>query len=57
MNKKVIMLFATVGGLVGGYLPVLFGDSNFFDAWSILGGTIGGILGIWLGVIASKRWG
>ena len=57
MNKKVILLFATVFGIVGGYLPVLFGDSNPFDGWSILGGFVGGIFGIWLGVVVSKRLG
>ena len=57
MNKKVILFFATVGGIVGGYVPVLFGDSEFFDGWSILAGTIGSIVGIWLGVVVSKRLG
>jgi hypothetical protein len=57
MNKKVILLFATIGGIVGGYVPVLFGDNEFLDGWSILAGTIGGIVGIWLGVVISKRLG
>lgn len=57
MNKKVILFFATVGGIVGGYVPVLFGDNEFLDGWSILAGTIGGIVGIWLGVVISKRLG
>jgi hypothetical protein len=56
MNKKILLLCATVFGLAGGYVPVLFGDSDF-DAWSILGGLVGGLLGIWLGVVVSKRWG
>jgi hypothetical protein len=57
MNKKVILFFATVGGIIGGYVPVLFGDNEFLDGWSILAGTIGGIVGIWLGVVISKRLG
>jgi hypothetical protein len=57
MNKKVILFFATVGGILGGYLPVLFGDTELLDGWSILGGMVGGLLGIWLGVIISKRLG
>jgi hypothetical protein len=56
MNKKVIMFFATIGGLAGGYVPVLFGDTEFLDGWSILAGVIGGFVGIWLGVVISKRW-
>jgi len=57
MNKKVILFFATVGGIVGSYIPTLFGDTDFFSGWSILGGLIGGIFGIWLGVVVSKRIG
>jgi len=57
MNKKVILFFATVFSIVGGYLPTLFGDTALLDGWSILGGLIGGFFGIWLGVVASKRWG
>lgn len=48
---------ATLGGIVGGYAPVLFGDSSLLDGWSILGGLIGGLLGIWLGVKLAKRYG
>lgn len=57
MNKKVLLFFATVGGIIGGYVPVLFGDNEFLDGWSILAGTIGSIVGIWLGVVISKRIG
>ena len=57
MNKSVILFFASVGGLVGGYIPYVFGDHDLLDIWSILGGLVGGIVGIWLGVIISKRIG
>lgn len=57
MNKKAILLFATVFGILGGYIPVLFGDTDMMDGWSILGGFVGGIVGIWLGVVAIKRFG
>lgn len=57
MNKRLLLLMATIGGIVGGYLPVLFGDNDPLSGWSILGGTIGGIIGIWLGVVLSKRYG
>ena len=49
MNKALIYLSLTIGGLVGSYLPVLFG-SSYFGGWSILGGLIGGIGAIWIGV-------
>ncbi|MDO8266094.1 MAG: hypothetical protein Q7T41_04100 [Candidatus Saccharibacteria bacterium] len=51
MNKTVMYIFITIGGGIGGYLPVLFGDSSMFSGWSVLGSTVGGILGI----LAAKR--
>jgi len=56
MNKKVLLFFALVFSTVGAYIPVLFGDS-LLDGWSILGGLIGGLFGVWLGVVVSKQWG
>ena len=47
---------ATIGGIAGGYIPVLFGDTELLDGWSILGGFVGGMVGIWLGVVISKRY-
>lgn len=57
MNKKLISLLAVIGMGTGSYIPVLFGDSSFLDGWSILGGLVGGIAGIWLGVQLAKRFG
>ncbi len=57
MNKKVLLFFAAVFGTLGAYLPTLFGDAELLDGWSILGGLVGGLFGIWLGVVVSKRWG
>ena len=57
MNKKIISIMAVLGGMAGSYVPVLFGDNELLDGWSILGGVIGGFLGIWLGVVLSKRYG
>lgn len=36
---------------------MLFGDYNSFDGWSVLGGLIGGLVGIWLAVVLSRRFG
>jgi hypothetical protein len=57
MSKKPITLMAVVGMTVGGAAPMLFGDTALLDAWGILGGFVGGIVGIWLGVIVAKRFG
>ncbi|HZJ34659.1 MAG TPA: hypothetical protein VFD55_01435 [Candidatus Angelobacter sp.] len=55
MNKKLILFFAIIFGLVGNYLPMLIGNNDIFSVWGILGGLVGGFFGIWLGVIVSKR--
>lgn len=55
--KQLILVFATVFSIAGAYIPALFGENDFFSGWSILGGLIGGIFGIWVGVVVSKRWG
>jgi len=49
MDKKVIMLMVSVGGVLGGYVPVLLGAGSL-SGWSLLGGFVGGLVGIWVGV-------
>ena len=57
MNKQLLTLMATIGIIIGSYVPILLGDSSLLDGWSILGGVIGGFLGIWVGVKLAKRFG
>ena len=57
MNKTLILVFVTVFSLIGSYIPVLLGDHDMLSGWSILGGFVGGIFGIWLAVWVSKRYG
>lgn len=57
MNKKIILICMALGSIVGGYMPALFGDTNLFDGWTILGSTVGGIAGIVVGAYVSQRWG
>lgn len=42
-----IWIFISIGGLIGGYIPALFGQGPI-SWWSILTGTIGSFFGIWL---------
>lgn len=49
MNKTMMYIFISIGGAIGGYVPVLLGASGI-SAWSILGSTIGGIVGIFAAV-------
>jgi hypothetical protein len=45
--KGMLVVFATIGSLIGGYAPSLFGSNNLF--LSVVLGGVGGIIGIWLG--------
>ena len=55
MNKTIILLCVAVCSAIGSYIPLLLGES-LLGGWSILGGFVGGIFGIWLGVTLSRRW-
>ncbi len=57
MNKKFITFMTIVGMTGGGAAPMLWGDNSLLDGWSILTSMVGGIIGIWLGVKLSKRFG
>lgn len=50
MNKKVLLLCAGVGTIVGAYVPVLLFSASELSGWSMLGSVIGGLAGIWAGV-------
>lgn len=47
-SKFVMWTCVTVGGALGSYLPVWLFNADPFGGWSILGGMIGGLCGIWL---------
>jgi hypothetical protein len=53
MNKGLIYLSIFIFGTLGSYIPTWFG-ADFFSAASIIGGTIGSFLGIWIAVKASN---
>lgn len=48
--KQFALFGAIIFGAIGGYMPMLWGDMNSMIGWSILGSTIGGFFGIWVGV-------
>lgn len=52
--KTFIYIGMTIGGAVGSYLPMLWGDSSMFSFTSIILGMFGGMAGIWLGYKLSK---
>jgi len=47
-SKSLIWIFMLIGSAIGGYIPVLWGDS-FLSLSSVILTAVGGILGIWLG--------
>jgi hypothetical protein len=47
--KKLIYLGIAIGGTLGGWLGSLLDHGNAIGGWSILGGTIGSLIGIWAG--------
>lgn len=56
MNKNVIMFFTVIFSLAGSYIPMLLGETDIFSVWSVIGGFVGGVFGIWVGVLACKRF-
>jgi len=48
-GRGVIGICVTVGLLGGGYVPVLWGASDF-SLWSVVFSALGGIAGLWLGL-------
>lgn len=45
--KAIYILAATVGGTIGGFVPLLWGGSTF-DGWSIILSMVGGFGALWL---------
>ena len=47
MEKLTMYIIIGIAMTIGGYIPVLFGQSAF-GGWSLLGTVIGGIAGIYI---------
>lgn len=47
--RSVNGLCITMGTILGGYVPTLWGDSGF-SVVSLVAGAVGGIAGLWLGL-------
>lgn len=53
--KGLIYLGIFVGGTMGSYIPVLFGQS-WFSAASVIGSAIGSFVGLWAGYKLGKNF-
>ena len=49
-----LYLAAGVGGAIGAYAPVLWGEADPFSGWSLLCGFLGTIVGIVVGYKLGK---
>lgn len=50
MSKKTIVsIFAGIGTITGGCIPMLWGGDPL-GGWSILLALVGGLVGVWVGV-------
>lgn len=49
-------MFGAIGGMtIGSVVPMLWSDYNTFGGMSILLSMVGGFIGIWLAIWASKQ--
>ena len=55
--KLMIFLGITIFGTLGGWLGALMDSGNWLGGWSILLGTVGSLLGVWLGYKAGQYVG
>jgi hypothetical protein len=44
----------TVFGFIGSYIPILLFHAGGFSIWSILGGLVGSVFGIWAAIKANE---
>ena len=54
--KLLISFCVAVFGIAFAYIPYLWGDTDFFSGWSILLSFIGGLFGVFVGVVIARRW-
>ena len=54
--KGIITISVFVFGLAFAYIPNLWGDNDFFSLSSLLLSMVGGLLGVYVGVVVSRRW-
>ncbi len=53
--KKIVLLGLTIGSLIGGYIPMLWGAGALSIA-SLIGNTLGGIVGIYIAFQVSQNF-
>lgn len=54
--KSLIYIGLTIGSLLGGWLGSLIDHNPLFGPWSLTFGTLGALVGIWVGYKISKNY-
>jgi hypothetical protein len=54
LGRTFIYAGITLGGIIGGYLPVILLHASAFGVASIVGGIVGGLVGLWAGFKVSQ---
>ena len=52
-SKALIWIFMVIGSTIFGFIPSLWG-ADIFSPWSLVLGTVGGMLGIYVGFKLSR---
>jgi hypothetical protein len=52
-SKRIIYIGMFLGGMLGGYIPTVFG-TQYFSMWSIFGNAIGALFGIYIAFKLSR---
>jgi hypothetical protein len=55
--KAAIYAGATVGGIIGGYIPVIFQHASALSMSSLVWGSVGTIVGLWAGYKIARYLG
>jgi hypothetical protein len=53
--KMLIGFSVLIFSLAFAYIPYLWGDKDFFSGWSIILSGVGGLFGIFIGVVIWRR--
>lgn len=54
--KLAIGIGVTVGSILGGWLGSLIDGASMFGLWGIIGSTLGGLLGIYVGYKLAQNY-
>lgn len=48
-QKTLIYISIAIFGIIGGWIGSVIDNGSIFGMWGIIGSTLGGLLGIWIG--------